>query len=75
VQELLLEGPSKTDPDRMSGRTRGNRLVHVERTAATQPGTLVNAMITEAASFYLLGAVTSAPAQAAVGGPLPAVAR
>src|SRR5690606_29319615 len=36
VQELLIEGPSKTDPSRMSGRTRTNRLVHVPRHPAAQ---------------------------------------
>ena len=74
VQELLLEGPSKTDDTRVTGRTRGNRLVHVPRTAETQPGVLVNARITDAASFYLLGETTAAPAQPAVGGPLPGMA-
>ena len=72
VQELLMEGPSKTDDQRFTGRTRGNRLVHVPRTPQTQPGALVNATITSAASFYLLGDTTSAPAGPAVGGPLPA---
>jgi tRNA-2-methylthio-N6-dimethylallyladenosine synthase len=60
IQELLIEGPSKTDPTRMSGRTRTNRLVHVPRDERTTPGALVDAEITEAASFYLLGSVTGA---------------
>ena len=55
--ELLLEGPSKTDPDRMSGRTRCNRLVHVPRSAQTVPGALVDARVTSSAGFYLLGEV------------------
>ena len=75
VQEILVEGPSKTDEQRMSGRTRSNRLVHVERTADTVPGALLNAEITEAASFYLLGRLTDAPAQPGVPGPLPAAVR
>ncbi|MEX0657788.1 MAG: MiaB/RimO family radical SAM methylthiotransferase, partial [Egibacteraceae bacterium] len=70
VQELLIEGPSKTDPQRMSGRTRTNRLVHVPRVAAAQPGALVAARLTQAASYYLLGEVVAAvaPAPAARGG-------
>jgi tRNA-2-methylthio-N6-dimethylallyladenosine synthase len=28
VEEVLVEGPSKKDPHRMSGRTRSNKLVH-----------------------------------------------
>ncbi len=64
VQELLIEGPSKTDPARMSGRTRTNRLVHVpERGAATAPGSVVHARITEAASHYLLGELVPATAR------------
>ncbi len=66
VQELLIEGPSKTDPARMSGRTRENRLVHVPATAAARPGALVNARLTDAAAHYLLGEVTDAPAGRAV---------
>jgi len=62
--ELLLEGPSKTDPDRMSGRTRTNRLVHVPRTAKTVPGVLVDARITSSSGFYLLGEVVGVRPQA-----------
>ncbi len=60
VAQLLVEGPSKTDPDRVSGRTRGNRLVHVPASRATAPGTTVDARITSAASHYLLGDVVAA---------------
>ena len=56
VQQLLLEGPSKTDPLRVSGRTRTNRLVHVpadgSRTAA---GQMVDARLIAASSHYLHG--------------------
>jgi tRNA-2-methylthio-N6-dimethylallyladenosine synthase len=62
VQELLLEGPSKTDAAKMSGRTRTNRLVHVPATEAATAGALVNARLLHAASYYLLGEVTSGPA-------------
>ena len=60
VQELLIEGVSKRDSDRMSGRTRTNRLVHVDRHPAARPGALVNARLTDAASYYLLGEVANA---------------
>jgi tRNA-2-methylthio-N6-dimethylallyladenosine synthase len=63
VQQLLVEGPSKTDPSRASGRTRTNRLVHVpaapDVAPAPLPGALVDARITEAASHYLLGEVVA----------------
>ena len=55
VAELLIEGPSKTDPDRVSGRTRENRLVHIPATPHTLPGALVHARVTAAAAHYLLG--------------------
>jgi tRNA-2-methylthio-N6-dimethylallyladenosine synthase len=71
VQELLVEGPSKTDPARVSGRTRTNRLVHVPRTDATSPGARVNARLTSAASHYLLGEVTAEPCDAPVATPGP----
>lgn len=67
VQQLLIEGPSKTDACRMSGRTRTNRLVHVGVHPAARAGALVHAELAEAASFYLLGAVTDAPLDAPIG--------
>jgi tRNA-2-methylthio-N6-dimethylallyladenosine synthase len=61
VQELLLEGPSKTDPTRVSGRTRTNRLVHVpDEGDRTRPGALVHGRITAAAAHYLLGETVDA---------------
>jgi tRNA-2-methylthio-N6-dimethylallyladenosine synthase len=61
-QELLLESPSKTDPTRWSGRTRGNHLVHLpaprSRPAgrpAYAPGDLVTVDIVEAATNYAIG--------------------
>jgi tRNA-2-methylthio-N6-dimethylallyladenosine synthase len=62
VAELMIEGPSKTDPARMSGRTRQNRLVHVPATAETVPGALVQAKLTHAAAHYLLGEVVPSAA-------------
>jgi tRNA-2-methylthio-N6-dimethylallyladenosine synthase len=71
VQQLLIEGPSKTDASRLSGRTRTNRLVHVDGHPAARAGALVHARLAEAASFYLLGAVTKAPLDAPVPTPPP----
>ncbi len=71
VQQLLIEGPSKTDAQRFSGRTRTNRLVHVEQHPAAHAGGVVHATLDEAASFYLLGTVTDAPLDAPVGTPPP----
>ncbi|MBW3603027.1 MAG: radical SAM protein, partial [Actinobacteria bacterium] len=60
VQQLLIEGPSRTDAAYASGRTRTNRLVHVPATAATAPGAFVEAHLTEARPHYLFGEVTGA---------------
>jgi len=59
VQELLLEGPSKTDAARVSGRTRTNRLVHVPAGPGVVPGALVQARLTRAAPHWLLGEVVA----------------
>jgi len=71
VQQLLIEGPSKTDPQRLSGRTRTNRLVHVAAVPGVGAGDLVNAHLDRAASFYLHGHVTDASVEAPVGTPPP----
>jgi tRNA-2-methylthio-N6-dimethylallyladenosine synthase len=73
VQELLLEGPSKTDEARLSGRTRTNRLVHVPRSPGSCAGDLVNARLRDAASHYLLGDLTDEPADPPVPTPAPDV--
>jgi tRNA-2-methylthio-N6-dimethylallyladenosine synthase len=70
VAELLIEGPSKTDPHRMTGRTRENRLVHVPATRDTVPGAIVNARLTHAAAHYLIGEVTTSPAEPPVPTPM-----
>jgi tRNA-2-methylthio-N6-dimethylallyladenosine synthase len=63
-QELLVESPSKTDPARWSGRTRGNHLVHLPAAPLTPghapayaPGDLVTVDIVEAATNYAIGSV------------------
>lgn len=65
-QQLLLESPSKTDPTRLSGRTRGNHLVHIPAPTSSPtagghggtdhwaPGDLVDVTITEAATNYCI---------------------
>jgi tRNA-2-methylthio-N6-dimethylallyladenosine synthase len=50
---VLIEGPSKSDPGRSSGRTPQNRVVHLD--GAYSPGALVEADIVEAFAHSLLG--------------------
>ncbi|MDR3601219.1 MAG: tRNA (N6-isopentenyl adenosine(37)-C2)-methylthiotransferase MiaB [Desulfosporosinus sp.] len=54
VYEVLVEGPSKTNPTRLAGRTRGNELVVFSGNPAII-GTLVNVRIVEAGSWTLVG--------------------
>jgi tRNA-2-methylthio-N6-dimethylallyladenosine synthase len=51
--DVLVEGPSRTDPTRLRGRSRHNKAVNFEGTA--QPGDLVEVEIAKATSQTLLG--------------------
>jgi len=56
--QVLVEGPSRTNPERLTGRTRGNELVVFEG-LPEQIGSLVNIRITEAGSWTLVGNIES----------------
>ena len=51
--EVLVEGPSRTDPERLRGRTRHNKVVNFTGLAA--PGELTQVRITSATSQTLAG--------------------
>ncbi len=51
--DVLVEGPSRTDPSRIRGRTRHNKVVNFEGIA--DPGDLVEVTITGASSQTLTG--------------------
>ena len=53
VEEVLVEGPSRTDPSLLRGRTRRNTTVNF--VGASKPGELVEARITGATSTTLRG--------------------
>jgi tRNA-2-methylthio-N6-dimethylallyladenosine synthase len=57
VEEVLVEGPSRTDPALLRGRTRRNTTVNFSGTAA--PGDLVAVTIEEATSTTLSGRETT----------------
>ncbi|HEY8200233.1 MAG TPA: MiaB/RimO family radical SAM methylthiotransferase, partial [Actinomycetota bacterium] len=63
VAEVLVEGPSKKDPTRITGRTRTNKLVHFMDTAG--PGEFREVLVTGAAPHHLEGEVL-VPSGAAV---------
>ncbi|HZK57987.1 MAG TPA: tRNA (N6-isopentenyl adenosine(37)-C2)-methylthiotransferase MiaB [Clostridia bacterium] len=56
VVEVLVEGPSKTNPDRLMGRTGGNKLVNFDG-SENLIGELVQVQITETRTFFLNGNV------------------
>jgi tRNA-2-methylthio-N6-dimethylallyladenosine synthase len=53
TMDVLVEGPSRTDPSRLRGRTRHNKTVNFDGTAS--PGELVDVEITSATSQTLSG--------------------
>ncbi len=66
TEEVVVEGRSKTDPNKMSGRTRQNRLVHFAPTASgrsdssrqgdhLRQGTYALVKVTGAGTFHLTG--------------------
>ncbi len=63
VVEVLVEGAGKKDGSTQS-RTRTNRIVHLP--TPLEPGTFVDARITEAGAHHLLGEVATAAEPAAV---------
>jgi len=56
--EILVEGPSRTNPERLVGRTRGNELV-VFHGPLDSIGSLVNIRLTEAGTWTLVGDIES----------------
>jgi tRNA-2-methylthio-N6-dimethylallyladenosine synthase len=53
TMEVLVEGPSRTDPTRLRGRTRHNKTVNFDGTGA--PGELVEVEVSSATSTTLSG--------------------
>jgi len=60
-EEVVVEGPSKKDPSRLTGRTRQNKLVHFAPPAegvAPGSGALAMVLVTGAAPHHLTGELT-----------------
>lgn len=62
--EVLVEGPSRTDPCRLRGRLRQN--IAVNFTGAAEPGTLARVVIEGATSTTLTGRLAGVGAEVAV---------
>jgi tRNA-2-methylthio-N6-dimethylallyladenosine synthase len=59
--EILVEGPSKTDPARVTGRDRYNRLVHAAGDGRALAGRLVSVDVSESSAHCLIGSVVAGP--------------
>jgi tRNA-2-methylthio-N6-dimethylallyladenosine synthase len=57
VEEVLVEGPSRTDEALLRGRTRRNTTVNF--TGSARPGQLVDVLVEESTSTTLRGRVAS----------------
>jgi tRNA-2-methylthio-N6-dimethylallyladenosine synthase len=64
VEEAVVEGPSRKDPDVLSGRTRQGKLVHFAARTGERldPGTFVNVRIDHGAPHHLVGSLASVQA-------------
>jgi tRNA-2-methylthio-N6-dimethylallyladenosine synthase len=62
VEEVVVEGPSRKDPDVLSARTTQNKLVHVA--GDLRPGTYAEVRITGAAPHHLTGELVAVVAPA-----------
>jgi tRNA-2-methylthio-N6-dimethylallyladenosine synthase len=55
IEEVLVEGPSRRDPSRLTGRTRQNRLVHFSSSDPLRAGTYARVEVTDATTTNLRG--------------------
>ena len=63
VEEVLVEGPSRKDPEVLTGRTRQNKLVHFP-SSPIRPGSYATVRVTGAAPHHLRGEVVEVTAPA-----------
>jgi tRNA-2-methylthio-N6-dimethylallyladenosine synthase len=55
IEEVIVEGPSKKDPNVVSGRTRQNKLVHFPAVQPLRVGSYALVEVTSAAPHHLMG--------------------
>ena len=64
VESVVIEGPGKRSPDQVTGRTRQNKLVHLESSKDLTVGAYAKVQITDAAGHYLMGELIKVTAPA-----------
>ena len=63
IESIVIEGPSKREPNQVTGRTRQNKIVHVESAKGLNAGAYADVEITEAGGDYLLAELVQITAQ------------
>jgi tRNA-2-methylthio-N6-dimethylallyladenosine synthase len=64
VEEVLIEGPSKRDPGKVSGRTAQGKLVHLAAEPGVLPaGSWADVLVTRAAPHFLMGELVEVTAR------------
>jgi tRNA-2-methylthio-N6-dimethylallyladenosine synthase len=64
VEDVLVEGPSRKDPEVTTGRTEHNKLVHFPAPEPLRPGTYARVRVTGAAPHHLTGELVGVTAPA-----------
>ena len=54
TEKVLVEGPSKTNPDTLTGRTEGGKIVNFNGDSSLT-GTIIDVKITESRTWSLVG--------------------
>jgi tRNA-2-methylthio-N6-dimethylallyladenosine synthase len=62
VESVLIEGPSKRDDDRWTGRTTQNKLVHFAHAPGVAVGAYADVRVTHAGKHHLLGGLVEVTA-------------
>jgi tRNA-2-methylthio-N6-dimethylallyladenosine synthase len=63
TEEVIVEGPSKTNPSLTTGRTPHNKLVHFDAGEPLRPGTFADVRVTAAGAHHLMGALVDVTAR------------
>ncbi|HET6950164.1 MAG TPA: tRNA (N6-isopentenyl adenosine(37)-C2)-methylthiotransferase MiaB [Acidimicrobiales bacterium] len=64
TEDVMVEGPSRKDPDVTTGRTEHNKLVHFRTADRLRPGTYARVLVTGAAPHHLTGDLVEVTAPA-----------
>jgi tRNA-2-methylthio-N6-dimethylallyladenosine synthase len=72
TEQLLVEGTSKKDPGKLTGRTRTNKLVHFDNDGS-EPGSFQTVEISAAHPHHLEGVVVGEPGRSRSAMSLPLV--